>query len=39
MKNTNMNFDRISASIVLQDADIVYGCSMFEVSPVNYLCA
>lgn len=38
MKNVNMNIDRISASIVLEDADIVYGCSMFEVSPMSYPC-
>lgn len=38
MKNVNMNVDRISATLMLPDADIVYGCSMFEASPVHYLC-
>lgn len=33
-----MNIDRINTSILLQGADIIYGCNMFEVSLMNYLC-
>lgn len=30
---------KINESVMVQDADIIYGSSMFEVFSVNYLCA